>query len=391
VKHARGLIIAPASERVAIDLPWVVAALLLSIPSGWTLPAHLSSGASDSDAFVGAAAAPLAIVATTLLHFLLVRTTFVGKASTSVDRRIVLAGSTIDGYQIDPNAESEFRREFKVAAVMFGMSVAALIPLLLRNDVPLPPGATVFLLTFAIIGLLQVMPTFPFHGGYVFRAIFWYLHDNHKTGTRAAFLYSQLVASGALGFGVFFMIWATPSILLGFWCLLLGLLVLRASRSELLRATLIDRAGSIKASDALSGLNPTIRASAPLTEALDILLEQRDNGPALVRDRNIYIGMLNLAGIRRLPRSEWKHRNAAELVTPFEELVETAPGSDLLNVLRTLEVSEGTAVIVRDDRGEISGLVDRSMDSRALLRRGVARNLREAAGETISRNGRGSS
>lgn len=375
MSHVRGPRFTFRGQRYALDLLWIGPALILSIPTGWIIGEFLWPTQAATFSIVGAGAAPI-LLAVTIAILEYIRLSVARMMGRPLPRRRVgPLGSVDDSYQTAGDPGFELRRELAVVGVSIAFGALLLAPSVLASGLdhvhPLMiPGIVVL-----GISLLNVLPTFPLAGGRVLRAVFWYLHERHATGTRAAFLYSQLVASASIGFGSFFLIWKTETLLPGLWGLFLGVLVLRSSRRELQRATIIDRASNVRAADALSGLNPTIRAAATLAEAIDIMLEQRANGPALVRDRNVYTGALDLSMVRDIPRRQWASIAVSEVVRPFDQLTDSPPGADLLTIFRALDAEDGTTVIVRERNNQIVGLVDHTMDPRVLLRRGMARTI----------------
>lgn len=363
-------------RHYVVDRIACVVAIALAVPTGWWLVEELIAPESPFWLAAAAVAAPvLILVFATSTEFLRFR--IANRQALGPFRRLVgPLGSVGSTFVIRDTAGTELRREVAIVGVQLLFGAVLLTPALIAGNTldELTPWMIPGIVAVGF-ALVNTVPALPMSGGHMLRAIFWFLHDDQTIGTRAAFLYSQLVASASFGFGGFFLIWRPSLLIPALWCLLIGVLTLRASRHEVRRALIIERASTIRAADALAGLNPTIRASAPMTEAIDILLEQHANGPALVRDRNVYIGMLTLERARSIPRREWNTREARELVTPFDQLSDSLPGEDLLGVLQRLDQSEPSAVIVRETSGAIVGLVDHSMDARRLMRRGLGRTI----------------
>jgi hypothetical protein len=365
------------SLRSTFEWWWTGVALLLAPPTGWLLAATLLESPNTGHLVLHATLAPAAVLFGIGVNYALNRWSIRRVYSTPVTITINPTGARTISFYLPDGAETEFRQSLYVTlgqAIIGTILLGPVLATYVNADDTVLRHAAIPGMILGVMLLAQVLPAHPFHGGNLLRSIFWYLHDDARTGTRAAFLYSQIVASGAIGFGIYFFFLGGPHLLYGVWCFYAAILMLTAARSEIGRVNFIVRAGQIRAADAVSGLNPTVRASAPLTEAIDILLEQKQNGPGLVRDRNIYSGAILLDRIRQIPRKEWPDLTTSDAQTPFEKLDDSAPAADLLETLRQLQRSDSGIVIVYEQNGEIAGLIDATMSPRMLLRRGLSRD-----------------
>jgi hypothetical protein len=381
VNQVRVPIFTNHNQRLTMDLSWFIPFLALAAVSGWFSPELVAAGSESRERILAGLLIPLALSAL-LAVYEASRVIISQLVSTEIarQRRLYPTGSVQTGFSIPEDPGTELKREIIAPIAMLATAALCGLASLVSGQ---PEEVQVVLRTLAFltggIGAVNMLPALPFAGGSAFRAIFWFLYESHLSGTRAAFLYSQLFASIAFGFGGYLLVWRPEYIVPGLWCLLLGWYVVRSSRNELLRSMIITRASNVTAADAVSGLNPTVRAAAPLTEAIDILLEQKANGPGLVRNRNVYAGYLSLETVREIPRANWRNLNVQDALIPLTNLPESAPGADLLSVLRMHERSPEQPVLVLEEDGRISGLIDATMDARMLTRRGLARDVRGQA------------
>jgi hypothetical protein len=229
--------------------------------------------------------------------------------------------------------------------------------------------------THIAYGIINLLPASPFDGGRILRSVIWFLNDDHPAGTLFAFVYSLFVAILAIGFGLFALGFTTDYALVGLWCMFTGGLIIHGARLELLRSRMTHRAASASAADAVEGLTPTIRAAAPVTEAVDILLEQRANGPGLVRDRNRFVGVITLDEIREIDRNLWFAIDVRSVMRSFDLFESSEPGSSLLDVITILDSRPDSIVVVLDRNSEVIGLVNRDVSPRTLLRRAEQRKI----------------
>jgi hypothetical protein len=387
VNKPRGLSIKISGHNLKLDLLWIGLSLLLAMPAGWLLTESLVTDTSPLLQITLALVSPVVVLLGMTIHVVLMtRSGLLSHPSLRL-QQVVPAGRKWISYYLPESPEAEFSRELKLILLFSVLSVACFAPLILLSP---DSSARAILVPCTILGIMfgaQILPSLPFHGGYLFRSIFWFLHGDARSGTRAAFVYSQLFASAGLGFGAYFLMIGYSTLVPGIWSLFFALLLLSSSRHEIRRVNNISRASTVRAADAVAGLNPTIRAAAPLTETLDILLEQNANGPGLIRDRNVYSGVIDLSAIRAIPRSQWSQLSASDRSITFDQLVESPPGSDLLTVLRELEGNPQTIIIVRDEPGNVVGLVDETMDPGMLIRRGIARDPNRGSQGTETRKG----
>lgn len=376
MNQLRGVLFRVGRSRIRLNLRWVIPGLLLAMATGWFL-AHLvvPSPGLIARALTALAATAGLVFAVGLREIALV--TLAGRFDPQRRHAVLYpTGTAPSAYHIARTPGTEIRQALIGPVVSLIIGCLALVPWLVVPDenavIHLLAGFG--LLNLALVGI-TMMPAFPLSGGYILRAAFWHLHDDHFTGSKVAFLYGQVVAAGSLGYGALLLSWRTSLLIPGIWCLYLGWLVVRGSRSELLRSHLIDRAARIRASDAVAGLNPTIRAADTLANAVDILLEQRSNGPGLVRDRNEFVGVLTLVSVRAVSRSEWGETRVRDVMTPFTAYADSEPDARLLEILRIRSDLEDRPVIVRHPGGQIAGLISDEIAPRVLLRRGEERSV----------------
>lgn len=361
-------------QRTTLDLPWLGPALVLSVPTLWYLAPVFSPDPSQFAEICLALSGPLWLLVPVALFELFARLSS-GKTPACHQVSIGPLGRIDLSYVYVDNPGRDLRRGVISVSAMLVVSGILLLPSLLISSHNSPELLWMPGLAIGGYAVIQLLPSLPGAGGYATRDIFWFLHSDALSGSRAAFLYSQIVASALVLPGIYLLIFESQLLIVAIWCLFLAIYVVRCARLEILRTTLINRSANVIAADALSGLNPTVRAAASIPDALDILLEQRANGPALVRNRNQYAGMLDLSSIDAVPRSDWPELTASDLVVPFHMLVESNPGATLLNVLQIRQANPHSIVIVRERDGRIVGLVDETMDARALLRRGLSRTI----------------
>jgi Zn-dependent protease len=363
-------------RTLELPIPWLVFFALLSLFTGWDIAALVFDDPAPTVRFIASFACLFVLAGSLAVH---------ESGHILADRNqhwfsrhltLHINGTSPASYFLPSTPGAEIR--YSIAGPLTSL-LAGAVSLGVANVAGNESALwTILVLTGGLnlaLATANLIPSMPFDGGRILRAVFWYLNDNHLSGTRVAFVYSQLVATFALGFGIFILAWHPGAMIVGFWLVGVGWLAIRTARSELMRSNLIERASRVRASDAIMGLNPTIRARATLDEAVDILLEQRENGPGLVRDRDRFVGMITLEQARQTPRINWSSKQVGDVMIPLDTLPDTPPDAPLLDVLRKQFRCAPNPVIVRGGNGDVIGLIRHDMAPRLLLRRAEERGI----------------
>jgi Zn-dependent protease/CBS domain-containing protein len=371
------------SASIHVSYAWLAAFLVLSSLTGWYVADVLIVSPDTSHRVVLLLVLPLILSLFLLLHELGHRWYARQRKLTLPYSILYISGSFPHGYETPRTPGMEIRIALAGPAASLSLALVFLTPLyIVPANTPIGTALLVLGLLNVAIGGVNLLPAIPFDGGQILRAIFWYLHGNHFSGTRVAYLYGHLVAAGALGLGIYLLSWQPAHFVPGLWATMLAWMILRASHHELSRSNLIARAAAVPAADGIAGLNPTVRAAASVSEAVDILLEQQANGPGLVRDRDRFVGTITLDLIRGVPRSRWDSLEVQEVMLPLDRLTDSTPGAPLLDVLRMQRLHDRLPVIVRDDQGDVAGLVSSDIAPTVLLRRAEENSFSRVSPDT---------
>lgn len=363
---------------VALDVGylWIAIVLGLGWVSGWFAAEHIFTAPGVGPRLLTALGFTFILTGSLIVHelgHLLISTRGVRSPQRLT---FYLTGTAPSGYRTAESPGAEIRCALSGPVASGVVGGLALLPLLVVSTDSVSGKMLLWIgMINLLFGGINLLPAIPLDGGRVHRAIFWYLHDDYASGTRVTYLYGHLVAAGGLAIGLYILTFRVDLLLPGLWVTVLAWTVMRASRVELLRASLIQRAGVVRASDGVAGLNPTIRAAATIADAVDILLEQHANGPGLVRDRDRFVGTLTLEMVRNVPRSQWSNLTVREVMRPLERMISSEPGVCLLDVLRLQQDGDGNPVVVRRANGDVAGLVSADISPITLLHRAEERSF----------------
>jgi CBS domain-containing protein len=86
-----------------------------------------------------------------------------------------------------------------------------------------------------------------------------------------------------------------------------------------------------------------------------------------VEEQGRTIGLLNLRGVRRVPREQWPTRRVRDHMVPLNEQVVVTPDARMDGVVGKLQDSEAGRVLVAQD-GEVVGIITPSDLTRWLRR-----------------------
>jgi len=215
-----------------------------------------------------------------------------------------------------------------------------------------PVDVVVFLLLF--LGLLNaglatfnMLPAFPLDGGRVLRALLA-RNRSYVDATRTA-------ATVGKGFAVFL---GLGGLLAGnLFLLAIALFVYIAATSES-RQMMLDAAfEGVGIEDVMTPADElvTVEADTPVTELLDIMLEERHSGYPVL-DSGDFVGIITLADVRGVPGSDTV---AVDAMTPVERLATIDPSAEVMEAFRMVgDTDVGRLPVV--DSGQLLGIITRT-------------------------------
>jgi CBS domain-containing protein len=224
------------------------------------------------------------------------------------------------------------------------------------------------------------MPGYPFDGGRVARGFFWYLTGDLFTATKIVGYIGYVVIMAAMTVGVLLLVSGGGLAVWGFWVLMTAFMVNRSLGAGISHIYWTVNSRRLRVDDLFVGGTRRIRADTLIDDAIERLLEGYQDGPMLVVEDDVAIGLVDLASIRPVPRSLWTERRIRDVLTPLGELPRVTSNASLRDLVDLLPPDVGAvALIMRDER--VIGATDR---------RDVVRRLQEyLAAERIEQLRRG--
>jgi Zn-dependent protease len=197
------------------------------------------------------------------------------------------------------------------------------------------------------LAVFNMLPAFPLDGGRVLRALLA-RNRSYVDATRTA-------ATVGKGFAVFLGI---GGLLAGdFFLLLIAVFVYIAATSES-RQMMLDAAfEGVEIEDVMTPADElvTVEAEMPVTELLDLMLEERHSGYPVL-DAGDFVGIITLEDIQGVPSSEIL---AADTMTPVERLATIDPSAEVMEAFRLVgDTDVGRLPVV--DSGRLLGIITRT-------------------------------
>lgn len=214
-----------------------------------------------------------------------------------------------------------------------------------------------------LLAVFNMVPGFPLDGGRVLRSILWWATGDFRVATFWASIAGQAVGWSLVAAGISMMFgFAVPVLGTGFvaglWSMLIGWFLSVAARrsyEQVLMNLALDRVPVARIlSSRVDSVSPDVRLDTFIHERL--LHSDQRAFPVLLDQR--FLGLVTLAGVRKIPEAEWGRATVAAAMTPAHELPAVSPSDDARQVAELLSKNALEQVPVIDD-GRFVGLVRR--------------------------------
>lgn len=207
-----------------------------------------------------------------------------------------------------------------------------------------------------ILGIFNLIPGFPLDGGRVFRAIVWRFTGKYRRSTQIAAMTGRFI-----GFVLIFLgVWQALSgnFIGGLWTAFIGWFLESAAGTQLRQENIKWLLGDHRVRDAMKRDFPQIDGDVSLQKLVDDYILPNAVRYFVVDAHNGMPGLVTLASIRHVPRSEWPVTTAAQVMVPLQRLDSTSPDSALWTALEKMGRDGVNQLPVVKDRG-IVGILSR--------------------------------
>jgi Zn-dependent protease len=256
-----------------------------------------------------------------------------------------------------PNAAAEFwiaiagpSVSFLLALIFWGLQHA------LAAEPPLFALTKYLALLNFILGLFNLIPGFPLDGGRVFRAIVWGVGKNFRRATTVAAITGRL-------FGFLFIFLGIAQVLggntlNGVWIAFIGWFLESAAGSQIREQVIKGLLLGHKVSEVMNRDYAEIPADMSLQELVDKYVLAGGRRTFVVNRAGEHPGLVTLAQIKSVPRTDWATTHATDVMIPPEKLLSIQPSTDAWNALEKMGRDGVNQLPVVDTRG-IVGMLSR--------------------------------
>ena len=230
----------------------------------------------------------------------------------------------------------------------------------------LNPAATLFFWLSQInlvLALFNLVPGFPLDGGRVLRAVLWGITGDLRRSTRRASQFGQgfawlLIAAGlAMIFGLRVPFFGT-GLIAGLWLTFIGWFLNNAALMSYRQLVLQESLEGVPVSRVMRANFTTVSPDMPVSELVDRYLLPGDQRAFPVLAGDTFIGLVCLQDIRKVPRADWEHTVARDIMTPASALNGIPPGENAADAMLALG-RQGVNQLPVLENGRVRGLVSR--------------------------------
>lgn len=207
-----------------------------------------------------------------------------------------------------------------------------------------------------ILALFNLIPGFPLDGGRVFRAIVWRITGQYRRATSIAAFTGRFIGFLLIFAGVWQAL--VGNFIGGLWTAFIGWFLESAARSQLQLDLLKTVLGDHRVLEAMTRDFPQVPGDMTLQELVDQHVLPTGARYFVVNGPDGAVGLVTLASIQRVPRSEWSGTSASQVMEPMQRLDATRPDAVLWSALEKMGRNGVNQLPVVGERG-IVGILSR--------------------------------
>jgi len=349
---------------IKIDSSWVIIFFLFSLVLAGSYYPRSLPGQARSLYWILGVATSLLLFASVLAHELAHSLVAIRNGEKVRNITLFILGGVA---QISEEPKAPFK-EFSMAVVgpLASLVLAAVFfvasTLLHGLSAPLAAAATYLAVINASLAVFNLLPGFPMDGGRVLRSIVWKLTGDLRKATRVASLSGQAFAFLLIFAGIFQILRGSFG---GLWPILIGWFLHNAAVRGYEQVVVKTMLEGLRAEDLMTTEFETVQAGLKVQRLVDDYILKKKERVFLVMDGTELMGIVCLEDVKETPRTAWRSKAVADIMTPREKLESVPLNADGNSILNSLTVKDVHQIPVMDGE-RIAGIICRSDVLKAL-------------------------
>jgi Zn-dependent protease len=214
-----------------------------------------------------------------------------------------------------------------------------------------------------LLGVFNLIPGFPLDGGRLLRSVLWAASGDLKKATRWASWGGQLfgwvfIAIGvamALGIEVPFF---GSGLIGGLWLVFIGWFLSSLATQGYQEVVVESTLARVSVAEIMRRKFPTVRPDISVEELVgDHIMGSEERAFPVMTGKEL-LGLVTLADVRKIPRSQWERAYVEQIMTPADKLITVKPEDKATSALKTLAGKDINQLPVIEG-GKLVGLLSR--------------------------------
>ena len=210
-----------------------------------------------------------------------------------------------------------------------------------------------------VLALFNLIPGLPLDGGQVLKAAIWKVTGDRFQAVHLAARTGQVLGYCAIAFGLL-VDYLTGQLVTGLWIALLGWFCIRNATSYDRVSTLQQTLLKITAGETMTRDFRVVDADQTIRSFADLyLLEASHPQVYFAESDGRYRGMVPIADLRIIERSQWETQTLNDIVHPLTEIPSVTESTTIANLIDKLENERLSRIVVLSPAGAVAGIVDK--------------------------------
>jgi len=267
--------------------------------------------------------------------------------------------ASLNGQPAQPSSEFKIAVVGPAASFVIGTIFFLAIPPLVGGTTHRAVGQVLRhlgLVNWLLAGF-NILPGLPLDGGRVLRAALWRYNKNFRAATQMAIRSGLMIAITLVAAGIYSFIMVPDYGITGLWMMIIGLMI------ALMLGTTEGRTRGVwrvKRGTVEDIMNRDVVQIPPNMKVNDFINKVLNNNHhtsfPVVLERRLH-GLLLLEELKRVPRDQWSHLEAREVMRPVDTSMFISSNAPISQVQSLLSTNGLGRAVVLDSNGLIVGYV----------------------------------